>query len=439
MSAFADFLFSLPGIGLLLGDQGRRPKIQASDTANPAQWLIDWVRGGAASATGEAVSPDSAMRVGAVFSCVRVVSEDVAKLPLVLYRRLPKGGKERAVDHPLFKILGGSPNPRQTSFEFREWAQACLELRGNAYIEIERDYRGRVVALWPRLPTKIIVKKDPDGDLWYCYQPDRMPERIISQENMLHLRGLSVDGDVGLSVVSQAREAIGMAIAAERYGAMFFKNDAQPRGVLMIPEAASDKARQNIEESFQKEMSGKKRHSVPLLEEGIKYLQIGMSNEDAQFLQTRGLQREEIAAMWRVPQHKIGILTRTTFSNIEQQALEYVSDSLLPRLRRNEQRYEHCLLTEAERGEYFIEHMVDGLLRADIVARYGAYQIAFINGWMNDNEIREKENMNPRDGGDEYRVPANTLPSGTDPNATKTDEPPATPAAKRKGHHAPKN
>lgn len=394
-----------------------------SDAANPSQWLIDWVRGGGPTASGEPVSPQTAMRIGAVFACVRVVSEDVAKLPLILYRRRSDGGKDRATEHPLYQLLGTRPNALQTSFEWREMQQAHVEMRGNGYSYIGRDFRGRPIALQPMHPDKVTVMKAADGAPFYRWQPDNGPAETLSASEVLHVRGLSLDGYVGLSTIAQAREAIGMAAAAEKYGAQFFANDAQPRGILYHPNTLSDKAQANVESDWQKQKSKKDRHKIAVLEEGMRYQQLGLSNDEAQFLETRNLQREEIASFFRVPQHKIGILTRSTFSNIEQQSLEYVTDSLLPRLRRNEGRYNVTLLSAAEQRDYFFEHLVDGLLRADIAARYAAYQIAFMNGFMNANEIRAIENRNPRPGGDEYRVPANTLPSG----GSAPDQPAPTP------------
>lgn len=404
-----------------------------SDAANPSEWLINWVRGGGPTASGESVSPTSAMRIGAVFACVRVVSEDVAKLPLILYRRRNDGGKDRATDHPLYQLLGSQPNPRQTSFEWREQQQAHIELRGNAYNYIDRDGRGRPRLLLPMYPDRTTVLKAEDGTPFYRYQPDRGNAEIYSASEVLHPRGLSVDGGyTGLSTIAQAREAIGMAAAAEKYGAQFFANDAQPRGILYHPNTLGDKAQANVTKSWQEDKSKKDRHKIAVLEEGMRYQQLGLSNDEAQFLETRNLQREEIAGFFRVPQHKIGILTRSTFSNIEQQALEYVTDSLLPRLRRCEERYNTTLLSASEQKDYFFEHLVDGLLRADIAARYTAYQIAFINGFLNSNEIRAIENRNPRPGGDEFRVPANTLPSdgkspapATTPAETDPSETPA--------------
>lgn len=407
-----------------------RASVARSTTANPAQWLIEWVRGGPETAAAIPVSPESAMRCAAVYACVRVLSEDVGKLPLIVYRRTKDGGKERASDHPLFALLGRAPNPRQTSFEFREMLQAHLELRGNAYAEIERDGRGRPIALWPQIPTRVEVRQADDGDLFYRIQDGKGGHRDVSGANMLHLRGLSSDGIMGLSTIGLQREAVGMALAAEKYGATFFANDAQPRGVLMHPASLDEQASKNIRDSWQKRQTGDDRHKVAVLEEGMKYVPMGMTNEDAQFLETRKFQRGEIASIFRIPPHKIGDLERATFSNIEQQAIEYVVDALLPRLRRWEQALERVLLAETEQQGMLIEFLVDGLLRGDLASRYAAYAVGRQWGWLSINDVREKENMNriPGKGGDDYIVPLNQGPAGAPPPAaTPPASDPATP------------
>lgn len=418
--------------GFLAAGRGRSMiRAEGSNTANPQSWFLEWVRDGQASASAIAVSPETALRCAAVYACIRVISEDVAKLPLILYRRKKDGGKERAIDHPLYNLLARRPNRRHTSFEFRQMQQAQLELRGNSYAAIERDALYRPVALWPYPAARTTVLEAPDGSLFYRFQPKRGGEAIILPErDVVHERGLMLDDTMGLKPVDHAREAIGMALASEKYGAMFFANDAQPRGVLYHPDPLKDTARRNIIESFNKDGAGKDRHKVQILEEGMKYQQIGMTNEDAQFLATRNYQREEIAAFWRIPQHKIGILTRSTFSNIEQQSLEYVSDTLLPRLRSREQRLEVSLLSESEQNDYYIEHLVDGLLRGDLAARYSAYNVARQNGILNADEIRALENLDKRaDGhGADYLHPANMLVDGSDPTAAARDPQPATPA-----------
>lgn len=418
--------------GFLFPARSSIPAIRAegSNAANPQQWFLDWVRDGQATASAIAVSPESALRCATLFGGIKVVAEDCAKLPLILYRRKPDGGKERAVDHPLYNILARRPNPRLTSFEFREMQQIQVELRGNAYAYVERDFANRPVALWPWPAARVTVLEAPDGSLFYRYQPKRGDAVVEPSRNVIHERGMMLDDCVGLKPIDYAREPIGMALAAEKYGAMFFANDAQPRGLLYHPQKLKDTAVVNIEDSFNKDGSGKDRHKVKVLEEGMKYQQIGMTNEDAQYLLTRAFQREEILAYLRVPQHKVGILTRSTFSNIEQQALEYVTDSLLPRLRRREQKLEVCLLTEKEQDSYYIEHLVDGLLRGDIAARYAAYQIARQNGVLNADEIRGLENLDKRsDGhGADYLHPANMVVDGSDPAAAGNDPAPASPA-----------
>lgn len=420
----------------LLGRFRRALAVFNSTAGQPSKWFLEAMGGGAETASGETISPERAMRLTAVNTCVRVLAEDIAKLPLITYRRGRDGNKSRATDHPVYRLLDRQPNPLQTAFEWREMMQGHLELRGNAFSEIERDGRSRPIGLWPRHPANITMLRDPADPTAmpkYRWQPARGPARTIDGADMLHIRGLSSDGYMGLSPIGLLREGIGMAIAAERYGAVFFKNDAQPRGVLSHPMAVGEEARKNIAESFEAGGRGDNRHKIQVLEEGLKYIQIGMSNEDAQFLDTRKYQRREIFGFYRVPPHKGGDLEQATFSNIEQQALEYVTDALMGRLRRNELAYERALLTESEQGDFYIEHLVDALLRGDLLSRYQAYWLGRQGGWLKANDILDKENMNRRTdpGGEEYLTPVNMASSGVETQIAMQPKQPA------KNGHAP--
>jgi HK97 family phage portal protein len=387
-----------------------RSETKADDARGTAyqQWLVDWFRGGEPTTSGIAVNPETALKYAAVWACVRIVSEDVAKLPLILYRRKKDGGKERAVDHPLYRILHDRPNARMTSFEWREASQAQVELRGNAFSFIERDARGRVVNLWPL--QGVTVMEAADGDLLYRLHN----QTVVPAEMILHQRGLTLDGKMGLSTVGYHRETIGLGMAAERYGAAFFGNNAQPKGALVMPNLLGAEAAKTLRADWERKHRGAdKAHTLAILDGGMKFEQMGMDHTDAQYIELRSFQLGDIARCWRVPPHKIADLTRATFSNIEHQALEYVSDSLLPRARRSEQTYERDLLSDAERGEYFIEHLLDGLLRGDMASRYAAYATARNWGWLSVNDIRRMENMDPLPDGDEYLRPLNMVPAGT--------------------------
>lgn len=368
------------------------------------------------SATGVNVTADSALRASAVFACVRVLSESEAMLPLVLYRQMGEV-KEKAYDHPLYRLLHDAPNPEMTSFNFRQTLMAHLCLRGNAYAYIETDARGRVVSLWPLHPDGVLILRDNEsGQLVYGVElPKRFggEYRFIPAEKIWHLRGLASDGVVGYSPIRLAREAIGLALATEGYGAAFFGNNAEPGFVLVHPGKLGETAYERLKKSWEERHKGfENAHRVAILEEGLKPEKLGISPEDAQFLDTRKFQVNEIARIFRVPPHMIADLDRATFSNIEHLGLEFVMYSLMPWLVNIEQSIKLNLLMERER-DYYAKHNIAGLLRGDIESRYRAYATGRQWGFMSVDEIRELEDMNPLPNGQGkvYLTPMNMLPA----------------------------
>lgn len=357
---------------------------------------------GASSKAGVLITEDVALACAAVAACVRVTSEDVAKLPLILYRRLANGGKERATDHPLYSLMHDRPNDWQTSFEFRQMEQGHVEYRGNGFAYINRIGR-EVRELIPIHPNRVTVKQLANWQLEY----DISGDKVRRPKEILHLRGLTTDGVCGISTLSAAREAIGLAVATERHGARLFANGARASGIAKHKGVLTDPAAERLKNHIEEAIGGDNVHRVLLLEEGMEWEQLTMTSEDSQFLETRKFQTSEIARFWRIPPHKIGDLERATFSNIEHQALEYVTDSLMPRLTRWEQRLNRDLLTEAEQREFYFEFLTDALLRGDTTSRFNAYRVAIDGGWMNPNEARVKENMDPQPGLDEFRRPLN--------------------------------
>lgn len=349
------------------------------------------------STSGKRVTEQSAMQMTAVYSCVRILSEAVAGLPLHLYRYNDKGGKEKAIDHPLYRILHDEPNPEMTSFIFRETLMTHLLLWGNAYAQIIRNGKGEIVALYPLMPNKMKVDRDANGVLYYEYihstdEADTMKNNIVrlSSYDVLHIPGLGFDGLVGYSPIAMAKNAIGMAIACEEYGAKFFANGAAPSGVLEHPGVIKDP--QRIRDSWQSTYGGTANaHRVAVLEEGMKYTPISISPEQAQFLETRKFQINEIARIFRVPPHMVGDLEKSSFSNIEQQSLEFVKYTLDPWVIRWEQALSRALFTEEEKTTLFIKFNLEGLLRGDYVSRMSGYATARQNGWMSANDIRELE------------------------------------------------
>jgi len=350
---------------------------------------------------------------------VRILAEAVAGLPLHLYRYNEEGGKEKAIDHPLYLLLHDEPNPEMSSFVFRETLMTHLLLWGNAYAQIIRNGKNEVVALYPLMPNKMSVERDEKGQLYYSYYRgtdeairDKEHTVILKPSDVLHVPGLGFDGLVGYSPIAMAKNAIGMAIACEEYGAKFFANGAAPGGVLEHPGTIKDPAR--VRESWQHTFGGSgNANKIAVLEEGMKYTPIGISPEQAQFLETRKFQINEIARIFRVPPHMVGDLEKSSFSNIEQQSLEFVKYTLDPWVVRWEQSIMRALLSQEEKRRYFVKFNLEGLLRGDYQSRMNGYAIGRQNGWMSANDIRELENLDripEEDGGDLYLINGNMLP-----------------------------
>ena len=372
--------------------------------------------GGATS--GKLVTERSAMQMTAVYACVRILAEAVAGLPVHLYRLNTKGGKEKATDHPLYFLLHDEPNPEMTSFIFRETLMTHLLLWGNAYAQIIHNGRGEVVALYPLMPKRMTVDRDSAGRIFYQYNTssDEAPTMKgslvnLPPEQVLHIPGLGFDGLVGYSPIAMARNAIGMAIACEEFGAKFFANGATPGGILEHPGVVKDPAR--VRDSWNKAFGGSSNsNKVAVLEEGMKYTPISISPNEAQFLETRKFQIDEIARIFRVPPHMVGDLEKSSFSNIEQQSLEFVKYTLSPWISRWEQGLIRALLTPQEKKEYFIKFNVDGLLRGDYESRMNGYSIGIQNGFMSPNDVRKLENLDliPDElGGNNYMVNGNMV------------------------------
>lgn len=389
-------------------------KEKRSSLSNPQAWLVDMFTGGTKSATGVNVTPDRALQASAVHACVRVLSETIASLPLHVYKRLDRG-KEKATDHYLYPILHDAPNSEMTSFEFRETMMGHLCLRGNAYAEKVYDRAGRIKELWPLNPDRVTVARDKTTkQLVYTVTiPDEARKVELNSDRILHIRGLSGDGIIGYSPIRLARESIGLSLATEEYGARFFGNGSRPGGVLEHPGKLGTEARKNLKTSWEEMHKGlEQSHRIAILEEGLKWHQIGIAPEEAQFLESRQFQAVDIARIFRVPPHLVGILDRSTFSNIEQQSIDFVVNTIRPWLVRHEQAYKQRLF-DVDDVDHFAEFLIDGLLRGDIQSRYTAYSVGRQNGWLSADDIRELENMNPLpDGqGKTYLLPLNMVPA----------------------------
>jgi HK97 family phage portal protein len=369
-----------------------------------------WGPGGSVSL----VEGSGALHSVPVYACVRVLAETIASLPLLTYRRTPKG-KERASTHELYRLLHDQPNSEMSAFEFREALVGHVCLWGNAYAEIERDTRGRIVGLWLMRPDRMTIERvDPIG-LVYHYRLTDGTTRKLPARQVLHIRGMGGDGIVGYSPIALAGQAIALAMQTEQYGSRFFSNDSRPGGVLQTSGKLSDEASKRLKESWEaSHRGGGNAWRVAVLEEGLSWQQIGLPPEDAQFIETRKYQLSEIARLFRVPAHLIGDLERSTNNNIEHQSLEFVQYTLAPWLVRIEQAIHRALIDEREQSTVYVEHLIDGLLRGDIASRYRAYAVGRQWGWLSADDVRERENMNPLpDGtGAEYLTPVNMIPAG---------------------------
>ncbi len=385
------------------------PRTTVEDPNVPINWqaLADILSSGSASITGRAVNPSTAMQLTAVYACVTLISETIGSLPLILYRRMERG-KTRAVTHTLYSVLHDWPNDEQTSVDFRSLVMAHVLLYGHGYAEVVRNGAGQVKELWPIPPWLVTESRNSRNDLVYVV---RLPEK--GAQNLSASRVLHVQAPLGLSPIAQAREALGLTMASEEYGARFFANDSTPGGIVEHPGNLSPEAQERIKTQIEQQTQGlSKKHRLMILEEGMKWHQIGISPEDSQMLETRKFQVGEIARIFRVPPHMIGDVEKSTSwgTGIEQQNIGFITYSLRSWMVRWEQAIHQTLLSADERKDYFAEHLVDGLLRGDAQTRYKNYQIARQNGWLSGNDIRVLENMDPVDGLDAYLVNGNMIP-----------------------------
>lgn len=393
-------------MGLLDKMFGRR---DAPKTITGAE-LVEIFGGG----DGERITERTSCQQVAVYACVRVLTETVASLPLILYKRTPTG-KQRAVNHPLYKIIHDSPNPKMTSFTWRETMLSHLLLWGNAYMEIVATKGGDIKEIWPLEPDRVEVKRTGDKyrDLSYKYTGFKGQQTPVPI--MLHIPGLGFNGQIGFSPVQMMRQSLGLGAATEKYGSKYFKNGARPGGVLQTDRQLTQPVVDRLRESWRQQHEGAENsHKLTILEEGLKYQTISLPPEDSQFLETRGFQTREIARMFRVPPHLIADLTNATFSNIEHQSIEYVTHTIRPWCVRIEQAINSALLSDSDRQQgYFVEFLLDGLLRGDIQARYNAYKTGINNGFLSANDVRRMENLDelPAETGDLYLIPANVMPA----------------------------
>ena len=368
------------------------------------------------SGSGKSVTAQTAIQLSTVYACVRVIAETVASLPLNVFET-GKEGSSKALGHPLYRLLHDEPNTEMTSFIFREVMLTHLLLWGNSYSQIIRTGRNRITGLYPLLPDKMAVDRDKSGTLVYTYTTRDGTPVVLDPSDVMHIPGLGFDGIMGYSPIALERNAIGLGIASEEYGSKFFSNGARPSGILTHPNTVKNP--KALRESWNAAYGGSANAGrVCVLEEGIRFESIAMPNNEAQFLETRKFQVDEICRIFRVPPHLVCNLEHATFSNIEHSSIDFAVHTIRPWLVRIEQAMNRALFSEQEKGNsgsgrrFYVGFNMDGLMRGDYKSRMEGYAIARQNGWMSANDIRELENLNPmseEDGGNAYLVNGNMI------------------------------
>lgn len=391
------------------------PKEVRSQSRHPGDpALATWLGGGDEGS----VTPDSAMRVTAVYACVSLIAETIAALPLHVYQRTTdttgKVSNAKAVEHPLYGLLHDAPTPGMTSFEWREMLVTHTALRGDSYARIVSNAGGRIEAIVPILPQHISVVRPKFGARpAFRWTPDGLgPTQILLDDEVLRLPYKMLDGFTSLSPVSVHRRTIGNAIAAARYLDGFFRNSASPKGALMTDKVLAPESAAALRQAWNdRHMGPENAGKLAIFDGGMKFEPIGMSMDDAQYIELLGFSVADIARIFLVPPHKIGDLSKATFSNIEQQSIDWVVGCLVHWIERLEQRFNAYLLSSRDRAlGHYIEFDVNGLLRGDVTARGNFYKALFYLGAINPNEIRASENRNPYDGGDRYYLQQATVP-----------------------------
>ena len=373
--------------------------------------------------SGKSVNARTAIQVSTVYACVRVIAETVASLPFAVFEQ-DEHGSQKALDHPLYRLLHDEPNPEMTSFVWREAMLTHLLLWGNSFSQVLRAGRGSIVGIYPLLPDHMEVDRDDKGNLTYTYSTANGQSVKLRPEDVLHIPGLGFDGIMGYSPIAVERNAVGLAIASEEYGSKFFGNGARPSGILTHPNTVKNP--KALRESWMEAYGGSANaNRVAILEEGMTFTPISIPNNEAQFLETRKFQVDEICRIYRVPPHMIGNLEHATFSNIEHQSIDFAVHCIRPWLVRIEQSINKALFSEKEKGRFYCQFNLDGLMRGSYKERMEGYAIGRQNGFLSANDIRRLENQNPiptEEGGDAYLVNGNMLPISTILSARKQEQ-----------------
>lgn len=385
------------------------------NTAHPRDpVLADWFGGGGAGTP--AVTPRSALGIPAVYACVNLLAESLGALPLTVRRRStgPDEAWTEATDHPVHVLLTGRPCPHMTGVEFIEWVVSNTALRGDAFSRIVSNRAGEITALVPIEFTGVRPEQRDDGGMRYViHGPRRAGTRAVLQDDEMFRMPWKVQADgLSLSPIGMQRESFAMALAARRYQLSLMTNAATPKGAVKAPTELSPEAQEKLIASWERRHAGPDNAGrLAVFDGGLEWVNIGMSNEDAQFAEIMQMSIRDVARAFRIQPHKIGDMEKATFSNIEHQSIEFVTDTLLPWVRRFEARADNWLLSPAERKSLAVEFNLRGLLRGDAKARSEMYRALFYAGAINANEIRRMEGMNPIDGGERFFVQTGSSPT----------------------------
>ena len=359
------------------------------------------------TSAGQLINNKNALSISTVYDCIRIISEDLAKLPMPVIQNI-NGLREPRPEHTLHSVLNWQPNPEMSAMSFRNTIIGHAVGWGNGYAEKVRDANGDIIELWIITPDRIKPKRDQNGTLYYEFREDDGTLTPVSSDKIFHVPGFGYDGVQGYNVVQIARESLGLAKAAEMFGAKFFGNGAKASLALTFPESLTEKAYANLKRSTEKQIGGDNQHRILLVEEGGKVETMSLSQKDSQYLETREFSLEEICRWFRVNPHKVADLRRATFSNIEHQNIDHVNDTLMPWFIRVEQAVHNQLFSIADQDAgYYVKHNANALLRGDSESRSKFYKNAINDGWATRNEVRAWEDMNPLPGLDEPLVPLN--------------------------------
>ena len=382
---------------------------------------------GALTDSNEAVTEQSALQVPTVLACVRILSEGIASLPLRVYEELPRGRK-LAKDHSLYYLLTTRPNPEMSSVDFFGTLAVHAVLWQNAYAEIERDGYGRVIALWPRLPWRTKSVRQNGRLAYETTDTASGASRTLDADNVIHIVGFSLDGWTGTSLISLARQSVGLAMAASRFGARFYANGSRPGGVLELSNNLTPEDMKRLREDFEAMQTGANTHRITVLNPGQKYVPVGIEPVQAQYIETRKFERAEIASTFRVPAYMVGDVEKTLKATVEAQNMEFLTYSLSPWLKRFEQEFQHKLLLNIGRnaGKYSLKFYIGDLVKIDTAAKTASFTAGRTGGWLSVNDVRELDDLPPIEGGDTYLVPLNMVPATSSAIDIESEDEPAT-------------